>query len=167
MTPTPATAAKAPMPASQHASPKSDIEIAQAAKKIAVAIEELRGDVEGLSAASGEIDRRLRRLATQHSADVADLKARLDRLRGDLVPALTDNLGTLNSIAQATHARDSALRADVMSAVTAHRQSVENDLRRLSAAVTHQYTLLRQRMLAGAAIAVLVVLAGVALALFG
>ncbi len=33
MTPTPATAAKAPMPASQHANPKSDIEIAQAAKK--------------------------------------------------------------------------------------------------------------------------------------
>ncbi len=32
MNPTPATAAKAPMPASQHASPKSDIEIAQAAK---------------------------------------------------------------------------------------------------------------------------------------
>src|SRR2546425_8439168 len=33
MNPTPATAAKAPTPASQHASPKSDIEIAQAAKK--------------------------------------------------------------------------------------------------------------------------------------
>jgi formate--tetrahydrofolate ligase len=33
MNPTPATAAKAPMPASQHANPKSDIEIAQAAKK--------------------------------------------------------------------------------------------------------------------------------------
>jgi formate--tetrahydrofolate ligase len=33
MTPTPATAAKAPMTASQHANPKSDIEIAQAAKK--------------------------------------------------------------------------------------------------------------------------------------
>jgi formate--tetrahydrofolate ligase len=33
MNPTPATAAKAPMPTSQHANPKSDIEIAQAAKK--------------------------------------------------------------------------------------------------------------------------------------
>jgi formate--tetrahydrofolate ligase len=32
MNPTPATAAKAPMPASQHTNPKSDIEIAQAAK---------------------------------------------------------------------------------------------------------------------------------------
>ena len=33
MTPTPATAAKAPMTASQHQSPKSDIEISQSAKK--------------------------------------------------------------------------------------------------------------------------------------
>src|SRR5437868_1721175 len=33
MNPTPATATKAPMPASQHAHPKSDIEIAQTAKK--------------------------------------------------------------------------------------------------------------------------------------
>jgi formate--tetrahydrofolate ligase len=33
MNPTPATAAKAPTPASQHANPKSDIEIAQATKK--------------------------------------------------------------------------------------------------------------------------------------
>src|SRR5437868_3263457 len=33
MNPTPATATKAPMPASQHAHPKSDIEIAQSAKK--------------------------------------------------------------------------------------------------------------------------------------
>jgi formate--tetrahydrofolate ligase len=33
MTPSPATAAKAPMPASQHANPRSDIEIAQAANK--------------------------------------------------------------------------------------------------------------------------------------
>src|SRR5216110_3581701 len=33
MTPTPAVAPKAPMPSSQHAQPKSDIEIAQAARK--------------------------------------------------------------------------------------------------------------------------------------
>ena len=33
MTPTQATAAKAPTTASQHANPKSDIEISQAAKK--------------------------------------------------------------------------------------------------------------------------------------
>jgi formate--tetrahydrofolate ligase len=33
MTPTPATAVKAPAVASQHLHPKSDIEIAQAAKK--------------------------------------------------------------------------------------------------------------------------------------
>ena len=33
MTPTQATAAKTPITASQHANPRSDIEIAQAAKK--------------------------------------------------------------------------------------------------------------------------------------
>jgi hypothetical protein len=133
--------------------------ITEISKKIIATVEELRDDLAGYAAALDDIDRKVRRLATQQ--DITDLRSHLVRLGEGLTAASrsTELSAALAAIEQGARSRDIALRTEV----TAHRESLDHDMRTLYTSLDRQNHLLRRWAVISTVLTVLAVTAALLL----